>query len=500
MVDVGAQPASSPDKINSALDVVGQMQSLLGWEAIRRQRESISGRDVLIEPDITNFSVTAFNELEMGIERGREAAQKMGDKLAPLSISNAEWATYLAQRKARTNPAPIRLDRVEIANTSTIDTRYIAPLVTTKPGDTLDGAVMATQVANIFALDAFERVDYHVDVAPAGNTLVVNARGTRGSTKYFQTGLAISSDFGNTSQFDFAVAYTNRDFLGTGAEWRGFMRVGNDVTLDVSLYKQLGRFFVEPLAYYERYSAVLTRQGSEDVINTLQVARAGAGIDGGVLFGNWGELRVGGRLGGINPNEDNFAIELPAGWIRDVELRAAFTYDTLNSLTFPTSGTYGQIRIVDHVKALGGNFTRSVFTLNMQKPFSVGPATVVLGGRLGTTNNAVEDFIGDNRLGGFLNLSGLSQNSLIGQQVLFGRAVGFYRLSEKAPIFDIPIFVGGSFEAGNVWAKRSDISIGNFRTAASAFIAAETPIGPVWFALGQSHDDTSIYLVLGRVF
>lgn len=500
VVDVGTPPASSPDTINSALAVVGQMTSLLGWDAIRRQRESIKGRDVLIEPDITNFSVTAFNELEMGIDRGRAAAQKMGDKLAPLSVSNAEWATYLAQRKARTNPAPIRINKVEIANTSTMDTRDIAPLVTTRPGDTLDGAVMAKQVANIFALDAFDRVDYQVDIAPAGNTLVVNTRGTRGSTRYFQTGLAISSDFGTTSRFDFAVAYTNRDFLGTGAEWRGFARVGNDIQFDVSVYKRLGRFFVEPLAFYERYTSVLTRQGSEDGLNAVQVVRAGAGIDGGMLFGNWGELRIGARLGGINPNEGSFPAELPAGWNRDVDWRVGFTFDTLDSLNFPTAGAFGQVQLVDRTTALGGNFSRNIVTINLQKPMTLGPATVVLGGRLGTTNNAIADFAGDNRLGGFLNLSGLSQNSLIGQQVLFGRAVGYYRFSQRAPIFDIPIYIGGSFEAGNVWEKRSDISLGNFRTAVSGFVAADTPIGPVWFAVGQSHEDTSIYLVLGRVF
>lgn len=500
VVDVGSPPASSPEAINSALDVFGQMQSLLGWEAIRRQRESIAGRDVLIEPDITNFSVTAFNELEMGIERGRAAAQKVGDKLAVLSVDDAEWARYLAQREARANPAPIRIDTVSIENTSTIATRYIEPLVTTRPGDTLAGAVMAKQVADIFALDAFERVDYRLDVAPGNNALVINARGTRGSTKYFQTGLIISSEFGNASTFDVALAYTNRDFLGTGAEWRGFARVGNDVLFDVSLYKQMGRFFVEPVAFYERFSSVLSRQGSEDTINTLQLARAGMGLDGGMLFGNWGELRIGARLGGINPNEGNITIDIPPGWNTDVDWRVGFTYDTLDSLAFPSRGTYAQVQIIDHVKALGGNFTRSTLTLDVQQPVSVGPATVVFGGRLGLTDNALTDFVGDNRLGGFLNLSGLARNSLIGQQVLFGRAVGFYRLTSKAPIFDMPVYVGGSLEVGNVWAKRADISLGNFRTAASGFIAADTLAGPVWLAIGQSNSDTSIYLVLGRVF
>lgn len=500
VVDVGSQPASSPGEITSALAVVGQMQSLLGWEAIRRQRESIAGRDVLIEPDITNFSVTAFNELEMGIDRGRAAAQKMGDKLSALSVGDAEWASYLAQRKARTDPRPIRIDAVQIANTSTIDTRYIEPLVTTQPGDTLDGAVMAREVADIFALDAFERVDYQIDIAGGSNTLIVNTRGTRGATRYFQAGMQLSSDFGDSSNFDLAVAYTNRDFLGTGAEWRGFAQVGNDVRLDASLYKSFGRYFVEPLAFYERYTSVLKRQGSEEAVNTLQVVRAGAGVDAGVLFGNWGELRLGSRFGGINPSEGNMSFQIPQGWNRDVDWRVGFTYDTLDSLSFPTKGTFATVQYVNHVRSLGGRFTRDTLALNVQHPIGIGPATLMLGGRFATSQNVSNDFIGENRLGGFLNLSGLAGNSLIGPHLLFARAVGFYRLGQRSPIFDTPIYIGGSFEAGNVWGSRSDISLGDFRTAVSGFIAADTIIGPLWLAVGQSGDDSAVYLVLGRVF
>ncbi len=500
VVDVGSQPASSPDEINSALDVFGQMQMLLGWESIRRQRESIAGRDVLIEPDITDFSVTAFNELEMGIARGKDAAAKMGDKLAGLSVSDAQWAAYLAERKARISPQPIRIASVKIANTSKVETRYIEPLVTVRPGDTLDGPSMSRQVANIFALDEFERVDYDVLAGEGANALTINARGTRGATRYFQFGLALASDFGSESDFDLAVAYTDRDFLGTGAEWRGFARVGSNVLFDANLHKRFGRFFVEPNVFYERYTSVITQASSGGARTTLQLARAGIGFDAGLLFGNWGELRVGTRFGGVNPTEGDTGSTVASGWQRDVDWHIGFTHDTLDSLSFPTSGTFAQVQVTDHVSALGGTFDRSNLFVTVQQPLSVGPATVVLGGRMGTTTQQSVDLLGDFRLGGFLNLSGLTQNTLLGQQMLFGRAVGFYRLSDKAPILDMPIFVGGSFEVGNVWESRSDISLGNLRTAASGFVAANTLIGPVWLAVGQSGSDTSVYLVLGRVF
>jgi NTE family protein len=500
VVNVGEPPAG-PERIQSALSVFNQMQLLLGWETIERQLKSIQGRDVLIEPDITGFGVTAFDRLEDGIDRGRAAAVKVGDKLAGLSVNDAQWAAYLAEREARSNPAPIRIDRVEIANGSAkVRTADIKALVTTQPGNTLDGAVMARDIGRIFALDEFEQVNYRVDLAPGDNTLVINAQGVRGATKYWMTGLNLASNFGKQGTFDLALAFTDRDFLGTGAEWRGFARVGNDVLLDVSLYKQTGSFFVEPTAYFQRYSRLVTQIGSAQTIDAVQVSRLGAGVDGGKVFGNWGELRAGVRIGGVNPTEGNNVIPVPPGWNRDIDWRVGFTVDTLDSLTFPREGMFAQVQYVDHVTALGGQFTRNILNASIQKPFSWDKFTIVLGGRFGTTANATNDFIGDYQLGGFLNLSGLVRNSLLGPHLMFGRAVGYYRVSDRAPILDLPIYLGGSFEAGNVWGSRDDISFGSLRTAASGFIAADTPIGPTFFAVGQSGGNTSVYLILGRVF
>ena len=498
-VDVGEPPASA-DKITSAISVFNQMQLLLGYEAVRRQRGSIVGRDVLIEPDITDLSPTAFDKAELGIERGRAAAVKMSKSLSALSVDAGQWQSYLAEREARRHPAPIRIDKVEIINTSKLRSADVAPLITTKKGDLLDGRIMARDVAAVYALDEFDRVDYSVDLAPGETTLVVRAKGSSNSRKYLQTGLMIASNFGKSSSFNIAAGFTDRDFLGTSAEFRGFARVGNDLLFDASVFQQVGGLFVEPTAYFQRYSAFVEQLGSTRQAVPVQVTRAGAGGDAGMIFGNWGELRAGIRFGGLDLGEVDPALSLPRGWNRDVDWRVGFTVDTLDTLNFPSRGLLAQIQFVDHVRNFGGKFQRNNLTINVQKPFSFDRATLILGGRFGTTSGGTNDFIGDFQTGGFLNLSGLVRNALIGQQILFGRAVGFYRMTSKAPILGLPIYVGGSLEAGNVWTLRSDISIGSLRTAASAFVAVDTPIGPVWLAYGQSGSQGSIYLVLGRVF
>jgi NTE family protein len=501
VVDVGEQPKSSADKINSAVDVLTQMQSLLGWDAIRRQRQSVQGRDVLIDPDISGLSVTSFDKSVEIMQRGQAAAQAQAAKLDALSVSEAEYAAWANARKQRAQVEPIRIAKVEVNNQSRQPTTEIAKLITTRPGDTLDAARMKRDVAAIYELDGFDRVDYQINRTANGNTLQLNATGAKGRDRYLMGGLLLSSDFGRSALFDLALGYTDLDFLNTGAQWRGYARVGNDVQLDVSLFKQFGRFFVEPTANYQRNSALVLNQTGIVQNGNFSAARASAGVDGGLLFGNRAELRVGVRLGGVNPQGNAQAFGLDQGWTTDNSWRVGVTIDTLDNVTFPQRGVFAQAQLVNHVRALGGKFSRDNINLQYSQALPLAAnTTLVATGRLGLTANRANDLLGDYLLGGFLNLSGLQRNSLLGQQLLFLRGVVYHRISQKAPILDLPIYVGASLEAGNVWRDPGDMSLGSMRTGFSAFVAADTLIGPVWLAYGNSEGSSTVYLVLGRTF
>jgi NTE family protein len=504
VVDVG-DPPMQKDQITSAFSVFGQMQLLLGYAAVRDQRASLGGRDVLILPDITNISALSFDKLDYGIGLGVAAAKAQADKLAGLSVDDATWAQYLAERKARTNPAPIVIDKIEIANDSKVRDKDIMAKVTVRPGEQLNGQQLKQDVQNIFAMDEFDRVYYDVLNNDGADILRVNTRTNAAANKYFQFGLLVASDIGTQSQFDFAIAYTDRNFLGTGGEWRGFARFGSNILLDVALYKQWGGFFIEPAAYYQRDSSFIIRAGSVDGNQTLQLSRAGAVFDFGWVFGNWGELRLTGGLGGLNLAETTEPTGLPPGWNTDTIVGAGFTFDTLDSVVFPRHGTRARIQYVDHLAALGSQFTRNTLSAEFIQPFTFGATTLLFSARGGTTFDLSQQFadsnIGDFRLGGFLNLSGTPFNSLIGQKVAFGRIIGFHQLGQDAPILNIPVFVGASFETGNVFAINSGPDANNgLIYAGSVFIGSDTPIGPVWLAYGQSSEGGAIYFVIGRLF
>jgi len=101
-------------------------------------------------------------------------------------------------------------------------------------------------------------------------------------------------------------------------------------------------------------------------------------------------------------------------------------------------------------------------------------------------------------LGGFLNLSGLRTDQLSGNYLALGRLVYYHQVG-TLPILGRGIFAGGSLETGNVWQQRNDVSASGLRTAGSVFVAADTWVGPFFFAYGRtSGGQSSFYLYLGR--
>ena len=105
-------------------------------------------------------------------------------------------------------------------------------------------------------------------------------------------------------------------------------------------------------------------------------------------------------------------------------------------------------------------------------------------------------------LGGFLNLSGYTQDELAGQHTGLARLVYYYRLgSAGLGALQMPLYTGFSLEAGNAWATRSDISGNSLIFAGSLIIGTETYLGPLYLAYGRAEGGhQSLYLYLGHKF
>ena len=507
VVDVGT-PLLARDQITSFVSVLNQLQLLLGRESVERQVASLGPKDVLIRPDQTGIAATSFERSADGIAAGRAAALAMLDKLLPYQLSEADWRAHIAARMARApRNAPV-VEFVKIDNRSDTSTRQIEAMIHQKPGKPLDARQMTDDLQNVYAMGGFRAVRYGIgpSTEKPGEGLTITADGDPTSANWLQVGLGISTDFNRHSNLRLGLAYTDRNFLDTGAEWRSDVRVGTNLLVASGFYAefgrhdmaQSGRYFAEITPYWSRTDTVLYVDGQ--ALSEVRDARFGANLDGGFLFGNSAELRFG--IGYAAVDLDTL-IGTPLDTLpqfQDALWRAFFTIDTLDQLSFPTSGFFLRLGVEDHVKLIGGDLDYAVFTGRAWKPISWGRNTVVVSGEFGFTADGDGRSLGDFRLGGFLNLSGLNPDELLGRHKLLGRAIFYHRLSEPAPIVNVPIYVGGSLEVGNTWDALKDVSLGALRPAGSLFAGVDTPLGPFIVAGGLTRGNGALYLVLGRIF
>jgi NTE family protein len=106
-------------------------------------------------------------------------------------------------------------------------------------------------------------------------------------------------------------------------------------------------------------------------------------------------------------------------------------------------------------------------------------------------------------LGGFLNLSGIPRNSLIGQNLFFTSLVYRYKwFDNDFGLFKAPVYLGASLEHGGVWSD-NDLKLNKapLYNAASVFAGIDSPVGPIMLAYGRTEENLdAVYLIVGTSF
>ena len=80
-------------------------------------------------------------------------------------------------------------------------------------------------------------------------------------------------------------------------------------------------------------------------------------------------------------------------------------------------------------------------------------------------------------LGGFLELSGLPTDALVGTQFGIARTILYRRISRGGTgFFEFPAYLGASLEAGNVWQTRDDVDLGDLETGGQPVPGRRKPV------------------------
>lgn len=503
VVSVGSDPLPA-DSIRGFGGVLRQTQKLLTDPSVRAQRASLRETDVLIEPELDEFGFASFADAATMIERGEAAVRALSDELRSLALDERAWRTHVAAR-ARIKATRPMVMSVGVEQDSGLSDKLVRDFLDVEIGLPLDPIALGDDIEDLYATGLFERIGYDVD--PLGR-LTLRARAYSTQLDFYRFGLALDSDLNEDTRFALGMSYTRPQVNRRGGEYRGKLTIGDVTRLVNEFYQPFGlrqRYFVEPSLLLTRGNSPFFDDGDVP-IGARRDALARVGLDGGVLFGRWGELRVGLRYGSsdFEPSPDaegdaDIPGDLPGE--RDASAFARFTIDSLDELAWPHVGVLATLSHTEHTTLAGGELEYSETELLVVKPLTSGVNTLTLRAAASSTAGPDSDARISARLGGFLQLSGFTEDTLRGRHSLLFSGTFYRRINPRSILFDLPMYVGGSLEAGDVFAERDELSLDGLAVAGSAFMGLDSPIGPVYLGYGTNDRDAErFYFSIGTFF
>ena len=507
-------PLLKPEQITSALSVSVQMLNILTEQNVGRSLAELTPRDILISPELGDYSAADFDHLVKTVPIGEASARKVADRLSALSLPPDQYAALRARQAPTTAATAFVIDAVKVEGTSGVSEAVVLQAMQTRVGQPLDRATIDLDMRRIFGRGDFETVNYAIEEADGKRTLVVLVK-EKPQRNFVRFGLELEAALGNQADFNLLASHRMKWLNSFGGEWRNDLILGRDVLVQTELYQPLSTrqyFFVSPNLRYQidrfdlyaddlriaEYKETITSAGFDLGANVLQYGEARVGV----LLGHRNfTLRSGGLV--IN-SVDGTVITLPASDRFDVgAFTASATLDRLDSINFPRRGYYARGNVYASTDLLGADEEYGRWNVVLSAPFTIGRHTIdgliAGGGRIGDNPIPVyEQF----ELGGFLNLSGLSRAQLRSDRFIFGRLI--YR----SQVADLPIFegvhVGASIEGARlnpaipIWRNRlvsGDLTV----YAGSVFVGIDSPLGPLFLGFGYANSDNkAVYLFLGR--
>jgi NTE family protein len=502
-------PLQPRARLDSALSISNQMLAILVRKNADRQKATLGPQDILVEPALGVAASTDFTIAAGTITQGEAAARSLAARLAPLAIGEADYEAYLARRTTRQPGLPV-IQFVRVDPESKFYEKTILAEMRPLVGKPLDLDAVGARITELYGLGYFETLDYSLVSQGEGEDrqygLEVRARRKSWGPNYVRFGLSLQDNFQGSSQYNAAAEFLMTEIDDLGAELQTDVQIGSDPRLTSEFYQPLDAlrtWFVAPSARIEARDLPIFVNNHETA--DFRDREVEGDVDFGRTLGNWGEIRVGYHRTNGETYDRYGDANLVVPTYNNGEYFFKFSYDQLDNVHFPREGSTFDVQWNANRTNLGSDFAADRVSLDWLTARSLGRNTLMLWTSAGATLDGrikptdVQDFYS---LGGFLNLSGLAPESLRGPNFAIARAIYFRKIGHGGEgFFEFPAYIGASFELGNTWERRSEISYGSAHKDASLFVAFDTFLGPVY--LGWGYDQTGnagYYLFLGRTF
>jgi NTE family protein len=492
-------PLYTLEELGSVLAISEQMLTILIRKETLRQIETLADSDILIRPDLGVYGSTNFADIVETIEPGRQAALKQSDRLRKLSLPESQWERYLAQRVLRRNDND-ELAFVRVVHDGKLSPSVLESRLSVQAGDKINANILAQNANRLYGLQLYEHVGYRLVDEDGGTGVEYRAVAKSWGPNFLQFGISLEDDFEGSTSFNLAARLTRAGLNSLGAEWRTDLRIGTDPALLTEFYQPLSfdsRWFIAPRL--EMRQSNLNVYLLDDAIAQYRVSEGDVSLDFGRELGTIGEFRVGVYRGAGNAR---VKVGDPALPNIDFDTGGAFArlrFDSLDNSRFPRKGSLANLHLNLSRPEMGADNEFDTVEGEFSQTWSRGKSSLQFALAYATTlssDNTVQDFF---RMGGFLRLSGLERGEISGPHSALARLVYYRRVGNTTGgLFETPLYLGFSAEAGNVWQTRQEMSFDTMQLNGSVFAALDSYFGPVYIAAGFAEGgQTNFYLFVG---
>ncbi|MCC4235174.1 patatin-like phospholipase family protein [Vibrio anguillarum] len=506
------------------LTVADQLSNYLVQRSTQKQARLLNEQDVFLRPDVGSMETTEFDKMPTAYEKGYEIAMANQSVLTSLSLSSASYQRYVEAKQARRRALiygdDVQVDEIVLNNRSHYSDQLLKNRLHLKTGQPLSTEQIEATVENLYALDRFELVTYEYREFEGKNQLVIDVKEKSWGPNYLNFRFFLEDDFHTDSQYALGISSNFTNLNSFGSELRFNLEMGTDKIIEAELFSPLfsgQKAFTLALISFSNDKRNKPMQGFDDT--SLEASKDYLPISylewiGELSLGYqdklWREFKLGIRYTDGEAEVSNWPSMGNMDYTR-AGVFANYRIDTLDDFSLPTRGVYLDLEyLASHDKVSGvssdleSNDTVYEFSGELIAAYSFGRHTLVGNLDYGVvqSKNSSEP-INPKSIGGFLNLSGIPRNSLIGQNKAFTSLVYRYRwFDNDFGLFSSPFYVGASIEYGGVWSD-PDLSFDTapLYGAGSVFAGVDSPIGPIMFAYGRTEDNfDSIYLSIGTTF
>jgi NTE family protein len=528
-VDIST-PFKKDPAFDTYFDVMSQLTDILARKNVENTIASLGENEILITPDLDDFSSMDTEKSDEIVDRGYQAAMNIyTTHLARLSVEETRYAAYRQDVMPKKADEPPVITRIELDNRTYIDDRKILSKLRIQPGDQIDYEQLREDIQRIYDLNIFDDVKYKVIDEGSEKVLKITAAPKWDINGQIKFGFGFQDDFDGHSDYSVRFEYLMTGINAYGAQWRTQAALGVEELFLTEFYQPIDVndvFYIRPQLFardkkiYISPSIIGGHTIESDLDDSLpaQAREYGGVLYTGINITNDIRLQGGVMTKKVSPEVD-FLLASTSGVSYEsssekqhvVQGIGMVQIDSLDDRFFPTSGMAVNATYKHQIPEWGSENEYDQFEIRMTMPFSYGDHTLVPLVRYGSTFNATnfsasQDFNAFYTLGGLFNMSGLPSNALSGDHVAFGSVVYRYELKKDEFLgqLSVPLYLGVSYEYGRAWYQEySDLELPQeeWMHAGALFLGADTILGPFYIGVGHTEGAYyNFYLMLGESF